>query len=195
MRPFGFLQPGYLLAFALALGLMFLGWGWVYAPGSSGSNVMLGILLAIALVYLLSANLGPFFQDRIFHGGDPKRAVLVRQAGVLIAEGKRLLKTTEKKRFAKGHQGAVEVPGQAVKDGVADLERLLSEGNARLGEVVTHEDLETRVTRLQEELERLSASQKSTRRMGDISSLMLAFALAYALRAFSWNPFKSPPAP
>ncbi|MBL91894.1 MAG: signal peptidase I [Myxococcales bacterium] len=192
MKLFSTVQLGYLVALALSLGLMFLGWGWVYTPGSSGSNVMLGILLALALVYLLTANLGPFFQDRVFHGGDPKRATLVRQAGILMREGTKLLKTTEKKRFAQSNGGAVEVPGQAVRDGVADLERALGEGNERVGTPLTTDELETKVNRLHEELERLASLNKPKRRLGDFSSLVVAFALAYALRAFFLEPFQIP---
>ena len=190
MMKLNFLQPGYILALALSLGGMFLSWGWVYAPGSSGSNVMLGVLLALAIVYFVTSNLGPWLQDKLFHGGDPKRAILIRQSGFLLKEAKALLKRTEKKRLKT--KQAQEVPGQAVKDGIIDLERALTEGNARLGLELTTDELETKVTFLTKELERLEELKERKGFLGDFGSLAIAFFLAYALRAFCLEPFQIP---
>ena len=170
--------------------MMFLSWGWVYAPGSSGSNVMLGVLLALAIVYFVTSNVGPWLQDKFFHGGDPKRALLIRQSGHLLKEAKSLLKRAEKQRLKRSE--AQEVPGQAVKDGIIDLERALTEGNARLGLDLTTDELEIKVTTLSQELERLEALRERKGFFGDFGSLAIAFMLAYALRAFCLEPFQIP---
>ena len=90
---------------------------------------------------------GALVARQFFHGGDPKRALLIRQSGqFLLKEAKSLLKRAEKQRLKRSE--AQEVPGQAVKDGIIDLERALTEGNARLGLDLTTDELEIKVTTL-----------------------------------------------
>src|SRR5688572_19580121 len=57
--------PGHAAATLIMLVVVYQAWGRVFTPGGTGSNVVLGLLVALAAIYVGATNLGPTFDDFI----------------------------------------------------------------------------------------------------------------------------------
>jgi signal peptidase I len=180
------LTPGHGVAALLALVALYFAWGRVFAPGGTGSNVVLGLLLVVALLYLATVNLGPTLDAALFERKDAlerKRDELVRYAeSVLVELGKRIKAKRKRKKT-----GEVEEKYEAT---IAALDAL----RAAEGE----KDIKERSKKLEELLTAVddAADQAMGRRpkglLGQLRSLSVAFAFALALRAFVVEPFQIP---
>ncbi len=80
------LSLGRLVAFITALAAAAVVWSFVFVKGGVGANVLLGVLLALWFIATATTTGGEWLDERIFHGGSPERACLLRQACVLAQE-------------------------------------------------------------------------------------------------------------
>lgn len=71
---------GRILAFVLAAIFVFFVWGFVFSPQGNGANVILGLAVAIFIIYWATTSVGPTLDDLFFHGGSRERALALREA-------------------------------------------------------------------------------------------------------------------
>jgi hypothetical protein len=110
------LTPGTGLAFVGALVFVYYAWGMAFEPGGTGSNVVLGLLMALALIYLIMANLGPFIDQAFFTRGDPRVREKLRELVLAIEDFERLAASASKgKEKRVDEAGATRLREEAVR--------------------------------------------------------------------------------
>ncbi|MEM7495269.1 MAG: signal peptidase I [Myxococcota bacterium] len=77
---------GRLTAFVTASALAAVVWSFVFVKGGVGANVVLGVLLAAWFIASAAASGGEWLDEKVFHGGSPARARLIRSALALARE-------------------------------------------------------------------------------------------------------------
>lgn len=77
---------GRLVAFVTAAAFAAGVWSVVFVKGGVGANVVLGVLLAAWFIASATAWGGEWLDERVFHGGSPARAGLIRRARALGRE-------------------------------------------------------------------------------------------------------------
>lgn len=185
---------GYLLSFLIGLGAIYMIWPTFIQKGGTGSNVVLVLLVACVAVYVITTNLGPFFQltvNRTFFGKSSDGERLERQVVLTWKEFFALLKRIEegKERNVKPN-AATDV--RLVLNGLSEALRKGNSDEASLPE-------KARLALYQEVLEEAEAcanqiftSQGSKSFWLQTRSLIVAFSVALALRAFVVEPFQIP---
>jgi signal peptidase I len=182
------LTPGTGLAFVGALVFVYYAWGMAFEPGGTGSNVVLGLLMALALIYLIMANLGPFIDQAFFTRGDPRVREKLRELVLAIEDFERLAASASKgKEKRVDEAGATRLREEAVRMRGA-WTRFSDRGV----------DQEKALHALTEALQNAQTVADSvfgthpTGWLGQLRSLSFAFAIALALRAFVVEPFQIP---
>lgn len=186
-----FVSPGRLLAFALSLVVVYYAWGFVFTPGGTGSNVVLGLLLACAAIYLLTTNLGPLLDDNVFARGAKEVLQLVRFAESTATEVNRALaRDAEKKKPTVDEVQRAKLAGR-----LGSLRAALSAVQASTQQGETPPEAAQALRDELEALERESAAAFGNAHasvFSQLRSLGIAFAVALGLRAFVVEPFQIP---
>ncbi|MES2504489.1 MAG: signal peptidase I [Myxococcota bacterium] len=100
-----YLKPGRIIACILSVTLVFTVWGLVYEPGGLGSNILLGLAVAIMIVYYGTKNLGAFLDDLFFEDGSREKAFTMRRArNELKLYREKLAKSSKKLRANRPQQ-------------------------------------------------------------------------------------------
>ncbi len=186
------LSPGRVLAFLATLAAIYFAWGVVFTPGGTGSNVVLGLLMALAALYLVTTNLGAFLDDTFFSKGDRESAEHVRFAEALIDEAADALKRADKGKKPRLDDAQKAVLAEAVdgaRQALADHTAPKGEGKQQ---APRSDALKLQVERLDRELQNLLGSGRRTSVLAQLRSLGIAFVIALALRAFVVEPFQIP---
>jgi signal peptidase I len=164
----------------------------VFTPGGTGSNVVLGLLVACAGVYLVTVNLGPALDDALFAGADRKRQELLRYTEELTDEVEAALA-----RATKGKKPKVDADARARL--AASLQELSAARDAAYGPFVDAADKPKKVAALDAAKGAMEAALRTVFPDDDKAgffaqarSLGFAFAVALALRAFAVEPFQIP---
>ncbi len=174
---------GRLLAFLFSAFVVFMCWGMVFAPGGSGSNVVLGLLVAIFGVYYVTIHLGNTLDDHIFHGGNKERALAVRRARKLLADARDKMRPFVAKAKKKG-----TLVGPVLEACEAAMKELDEAIKAKAQLSVLKEKTEAS----HDALSRLLGKPVQESFLSGAGSLVLALAAALALRAFIVEPYQIP---
>ena len=208
-----FLSPGRAIAFLLTLILVYFAWGFVFTPGGTGSNVVLGLLLALAAIYLLTVNLGAYLDEVFFTKGDKEALHVSRYAKGFADEVERTLKRDAKKKkptvddkrraelqgqvaTVREAADAVQHPTDAQKPAHAQKTVDAPKQPAPDKHKDKHNDKHKEA--LRQALEQLEKGAQAafgdghTSVFAQLRSLGIAFAIALALRAFVVEPFQIP---
>ena len=172
--------------------LVYQAWGRVFVPGGTGSNVVLGLLVALAALYVGATNLGPWLDGAL--AGKRRHVVrVVRDAHELSDDVTAALKLAQKgklepaidaaqlERLAAAHVAMRVALGEVEKaPGKAPTEAQLAHLTAKIGE-------------LGEVIQRELGSAKAGAGVASQArSLAFAFGVAVALRLFLVAPFQIP---
>jgi signal peptidase I len=179
---------GRVLAFGATLGGVYWAWGMFFARDGTGSNVVLGLLLALAAIYLLTVNVGAFLDDTFFARGGREANELVRFARMLLEETTAALKK-KKVGFDDAVREALQQRLASVRDALADVEHPGDDGRATPAQL---EHLRASLEGLDTELHTALGSGRRGSVFQQLRSLGVAFAVALALRAFVVEPFQIP---
>ena len=180
-------SAGRLVGFILALSAVYFCWGMVFSKDGTGSNVVLGLLLALAAIYFLTQHLGTFFDD--LFAGKAAREIrqLLRFAKAAAQEANALLereKSSAKARLSNEMREKLRAQQEQLAQTVAQMADDTGDSAEKL-------------QRLKEALDQMEAllqgaADSSPGLFGQMRSLVLAFAVALALRAFVVEPFQIP---
>lgn len=198
MKSFGarlraLLTPGHAVAFVILLVVVYQAWGRVFLPGGTGSNVVLGLLVALAALYLGTTNFGPWFDD-VFAGTAGRHVRrLTRDARALVEEVgdflKRARKGKSKPKLDDKQLDVIEGARTALADALHDVEK--PAGKAPTEAQLAH--LTSKIAELEAVLQRELGNQTTGAAMfAQAKSLGFAFAVAVALRLFLVAPFQIP---
>lgn len=185
------LSPGRLIAFVLTLVLVYYAWGFVFTPGGTGSNVVLGLLLALAAVYLLTTNLGPYLDETFFAKGNREALQLSRYAEGLVDDVERALKRDAKKKRPVANEKARDALKErvaALKQALHDVEHPAGDGKPTDAQV---DHLRGAIDAVDKEVQAAYGNAQGGV-FTQLRSLGIAFAVALALRAFVVEPFQIP---
>jgi len=179
--------PGHGLAALVLLLVVYNLWGRVFEPGGTGSNVVLGLLVAIAAIYLGATNLGPLIDD-LLQPARKKERRMVRQARDTDHEVEELIKRAKKGKEKKIKDvAAIEAAWTAFHQAFVKVDDGKKAPDADL------DALEAKETELGKVLEKeLGATTSTAQVMAQAKSLGIAFAVAVALRLFLVAPFQIP---
>lgn len=187
MKSFGarmraLLTPGHAAAFVILLVVVYQAWGRVFVPGGTGSNVVLGLLVALAVIYLGTTNFGPSIDDIIQPKAKREARRRVRAAEELAEDIERAVKDDGKRKKTPRltPESAAKLTASA-----ADLRRIAATADASAIDKVMAE-----ADKLVEES--FGAEKASVAFFAQAKSLGFAFAVAVALRLFLVAPFQIP---
>jgi signal peptidase I len=179
------LTPGHGVAALILLVLVYQAWGRIFTAGGTGSNVVLGLLVAIAVVYVGATNLGPLVDDVLSPKGKQARRAL-REALELDRDVALLLKRARQGKEKKLHKSRIDdiaTAHGALHETIIAFER----------HAAPKVSLEEKAGALTAALHKaLGAQTTSAAFMAQARSLGLAFAVAVALRLFLVAPFQIP---
>ncbi|HEY1100409.1 MAG TPA: signal peptidase I, partial [Myxococcota bacterium] len=171
------LTVGHAIAAVVVLGGLYLVWGNVMPEGGTGSNVVLGLLVAIAAFWMGTTALGPTI-DQALVPKDKAKDLIARQAAFDLA--RELQKAAKRERRNKKTKLTSDVFAR-VDAAVVALDR------AAAGEIDVAEALKSSEGLVDEVF---APTKEST--FAQVRSLGLAFAVAIALRTFAVAPFQIP---
>lgn len=183
-------SPGRVIAFFVTLVAVYYAWGAVFTPGGTGSNVVLGLLMALAAIYLVTTNLGAFLDDAFFAKGAREGAEQLRFADALLDEAEHALRRSARKKSPKlddKDQGLLEEAANALRQAAADVRAAEDKPTAP-----QLERLKAETDRLDKELQGLLGHGRKSSVLGQLRSLGIAFVIALALRVLVVEPFQIP---
>lgn len=183
-------SPGRVIAFFVTLAGVYYAWGAVFTPGGTGSNVVLGLLMALAALYLVTTNLGAFLDDAFFAKGSREGAEHLRFSDALLEEVEHALKRSRRNKSPKldeKDQALLEEAANALRQAAADVRAAGDKPSA-----TQLEHLKAQTERVDRELQGLLGHGRRTSVLGQLRSLGIAFAIALALRVFIVEPFQIP---
>lgn len=172
--------PGHAVAFGVILVFLYFAWGRVFQEGGTGSNVVLGMLLAVAVMWVGTNNLGPLLDEAL--AGGEKRATL-RHQRLLFENAVHLEKATKHERKNK--------KTRLTSDVFAELDAVVGRmfRASRRGE--TDETIK-QVTDDAVAMQNKAFPPVKESIFVQVRSLAGAFAVAIALRTFAVAPFQIP---
>ncbi len=177
------LTPGHGIATLVLLVIVYELWGKVFEEGGTGSNVVLGLLVAVAVIYLGATNLGPSVDDAILPKKNRALRKRKRTAWELADDVERAIKEDGKKRAAKRKLTA-EI-AEKLAAAVGEL-RTAADGDSV-------ERLDKATTAVDKLVEGSFGTEKGSAAVfAQVRSLGIAFAIAVALRLFLVAPFQIP---
>ncbi|MBI1947214.1 MAG: signal peptidase I [Deltaproteobacteria bacterium] len=178
------LTPGHGVALALSVVLVYQAWGRVFVPGGTGSNVVLGLLVAIAALYVGATNLGPWLDDVILPKATRLPRRRAREAHELADDVARAVK--EERRRAKRNKSKVKA--EAIEQLAAlslELRAAAAAGDvARMDQQIAQADALIEAA--------FGKGKPGAGVASQARSLAFAFAVAIALRLFLVAPFQIP---
>ena len=80
------LTPGHAIALVTGVAGVYFAWDRVFTPGGTGSNVVLGLLLALAAIWVSITNLGPAVDDLLSPPAQREARQKLRQSRALLDE-------------------------------------------------------------------------------------------------------------
>ncbi len=180
---------GRLLAFLLAVLVVYFLWSYIFVVGGLAPNILLAIVLAIFSIYYFTVHFGNLLDDHLFHGGRKERAQTVRKAQKLLLEKKDLVKVLVRRR-------KIQNPKELVAQ-LSSLSVLLSEISKNWKTTEKNrdkqtEDLKRLLVLVDEELKKALGKRYRRHILGGLPPLILALAVALGLRAFFVEPFQIP---
>lgn len=181
------LSAGRLIGFLMALGAVYVCWGLVFAKDGTGSNVVLGLLLALAALYFLTQQLGTFLDDLFAGKTGRERRQLLRFAHAAEQEAKAILdreNSPKKARLSAEMRNRLSEQRELLAHAMSALEQSTGEGTQAL------QSLKDALDKMESLLQ--GAAKSAPGLFGQMRSLALAFAVALALRAFVVEPFQIP---
>jgi signal peptidase I len=182
------LTPGHAIALVASAVVVYFAWGKVFVPGGTGSNVVLGLLLAIAALYLGMTNFGPKIDDLL--AGPRKHARrIVRDANELLEEVEEVLlrakKGKLKPKIDEKQQDNIASSLAAFRQALSGVEAQEKPTEAEIAHLMA------KIGELEKVLQMELGDQKAGFFM-QARSLAIAFAVAAALRLFFVAPFQIP---
>jgi len=181
--------PGNGVAFVVALVVVYVAWGRVFGAAGTGSNVVLGLLLALAALYLITTNLGPVIDERLPFGGPAPTRSARRYALLLLADVEAALASevrAKKPRIDDVEMERIEIAGRACRSAMRAVAAAPSDAAAL--------ELLRSTTADVERVVHAALGQEKPSLFAQLRSLGFAFAVALALRAFVVEPFQIPSA-
>jgi signal peptidase I len=177
------LTLGHVVAFGVVLAALYFAWGRVFQEGGTGSNVVLGLLLAMAVLWVGTNQLGPFF-DELLVAGD-RRELLRRRRGAfesaqILSRATRRERKNKKTRLTSADFAELDAV-------VADLEKA-ADGDAAFADAASLDALSDRTRAITDK----AFPPSNEGFFAQLRSLSGAFALALALRTFAVAPFQIP---
>ncbi len=175
--------PGHALAAAAMAVVVYQVWGRVFVPGGTGSNVVLGLLVAIAAVYVGATHFGPSIDDFIL----PKANRALRKRS-RAAEGAAddIAKVVKDERKKKPRKRKVTDAQALALDAVSAKLRAAAAGTDLIA-------VDTAITEADTLVQQVFGTQKASAAfLAQARSLGLAFGVAVALRLFLIAPFQIP---
>lgn len=167
------------VAFLVSLVVMLPVWGLVFSKGSSGSNVVLGLVLVMMGISYITRHLGDYLED--YWWRSDKELALARRQGIRLLESLKPELKRLKKKYAKT---ANSLPFFAL---VRELDALVDAKEASKAK------LEELVLKVQKEREHLGVVSKQRGFFGEVVMLLFVFLpLALGFRAFLLEPFQIP---
>jgi len=183
------MSVGTLVAFVIALVVVYIGWGAVFGQNGTGSNVVLGLLLAVAVLYLITTNLAPIVDEWIPMKGTRDGRATLRYALALLLDVEHVLRDetrAKKPRIDDIEMERIEVAARTCRERM----RAVETGRHDDASVA---DLKAAVTALESVVHQAFGREKVSL-FAQLRSLGFAFAIALALRAFVVEPFQIPSA-
>jgi signal peptidase I len=182
------LTPGHGIALVASAVVVYFAWGKVFSPGGTGSNVVLGLLLAIAALYIGMTNLGPKIDD-VLAGARKHARRIVRDAEELADEVDEVLRRAKKGKLRPKiddkQQDAIAAAHGAFRQALAAVTGSTPPTEAEIAH------LTTQIAELEKVLQKELGEQKAGF-LSQARSLGIAFAIAAALRLFFVAPFQIP---
>lgn len=171
------LTVGHAVAAAVSLAGLYFAWGAVMPEGGTGSNVVLGLLVALAVLWIATNQLGPIVDESIVN---KEKADQIRQRRAAWELAQDLRRAGRRERKNKKTRLTSDVFAR-LDTAVVALEEA-GEGNGDVVEALaTTEGL----------IDEVFPPQKETV-FAQVRSLGVAFAIAIALRTFAVAPFQIP---
>jgi len=177
------LTLGHVVAFGVVLTALYFAWGRVFSEGGTGSNVVLGLLLALAVLWVGTNQVGPFF-DELLAGGE-KRERMRRQRGAY--ESAQILDKAARRERRNKKTRLTSVDFAELDTVVADLRRA-ADGDVAFGDAAALDALSDRTRAVAER----AFPPEGEGFFAQLRSLSAAFAVALALRTFAVAPFQIP---
>lgn|GEM_PF-439424 len=188
------LSLGHLASFATGLMLVYFLWGKFVERNGTGSNVVLVMLLAVAVLYMVTAHLGPWFDEILTRPQWRKARSMLRIAWVylddidgLLKEGKRL----DGAVFTQVEIQRLQQQQVDIKTAAYDVEHPPSgkPEEAPVEACVVH--LENVIQRADIEMSSVMGTAKGGV-LAQMRSLGIAFSVAVVLRLVVIEPFQIP---
>ncbi len=178
-----FLTPGNGVAFVLTILFVYYAWGLVFTRDGTGSNVVLGLLMAVALLYLVTTHLGALIDNAFFSSG---RLRAEKEARFLVGDLQKALG-----RIQKGKDKDISAEGKSALEGaLLMLKQKVLDARAEKDDDKAETLLVEATQAAAAAADKAFGPQAST--LGQLRSLVVAFAIALALRAFVVEPFQIP---
>ncbi len=177
------LTLGHAVAFVVVLSLLYFAWGRVFSEGGTGSNVVLGLLLALVALWVGTNQLGPFF-DGLLIAGDARETHRRRRGAYDMA---RLLERATKREHRNKKTRLTTTDFTDLHAVVADL-YAAADGAAAFADA---QALDALADRAKVVMDRAFPPEHEGF-FAQLRSLSAAFAVALALRTFAIAPFQIP---
>ena len=168
---------GHAIAAVVVLGALYVAWARVMPEGGTGSNVVLGLLVAIAAFWMGTTALGPSIDELL---APKEKALLLRRRRASYDLARELQKAAKRERKNKKTRLTSDVFAR-VDAAVIELDR------AARGEI----DVEEALKSAEGLVDEVFPPQKESA-FAQARSLGVAFAVAIALRTFAVAPFQIP---
>jgi signal peptidase I len=177
------LTLGHVVAFGVVLAALYFAWGRIFQEGGTGSNVVLGLLLALAVLWVGTNQLGPVV-DELFVGGE-QRELLRRRRGafdsaVLLEKATRRERRNKKTKLTSATFAELDAV-------VADLYRA-ADADAAFADAAALDALSDRTRKVTD----AAFPPEHEGFFAQLRSLSAAFVVALALRTFAVAPFQIP---
>lgn len=180
-RPTRLLTPGHAVAAGTVLVVLYYAWGSVMPEGGTGSNVVLGLLVAIAGWWMGTTQLGPHLDD-----------LLVPKAKALIRKQRRAAFELARELEKAGKREKKNKKTKLTSDVFARLDAAIAALDAAAANTADSADDVVAALGVAEGLIEQIFPTTSESVFSQARSLGFAFAVAIALRTFAVAPFQIP---
>ncbi len=177
--------PGHIAAFVVVMTALYFVWGRIFHEGGNGSNVVLGLLLAVAVIWVGTTQLGPRIDEALTTGA--RREVLKRK-NAAYETAVLLQKATRRERSNK----TTSLTSDVFADLDAVVGRLFATAVAKDGDTAVDMALLDEVHNDAKRVHDLAFPPTKDSVFLQVRSLGAAFAVAIALRTFAVAPFQIP---
>jgi signal peptidase I len=181
------LTPGHAIAAFVVIGAIYFAWGTFFVAGGTGSNVVLGLLVALAFLYLGTTNFGPTVDDTLAGKAGPLRRAL-RESREMLDDVDRAMARASKGKLknARGARLSADEVDAIARARAAFAEAIRAAEVAKDGSI-----LEDKSKDLDHSLKAVLGEQK----VGffvQARGLFGAFGIALILRLWLVAPFQIP---